>query len=134
MQQTTTIGTAVSDMLNNALAAVVSCEDEQFGFTPTPEYIDALHEVLPQLDGLDKQVVEMCINHLSVIRLIDVDPCYNGVFALVGSKFVSGNVNQVVLQHLNKCCDEVAACIRANIHGDAADELVNGIEMFVFDN
>ena len=45
MQQTTTIGTAVLDMLNNALAAVVSCEDEQFGFTPTPEYIDALHEM-----------------------------------------------------------------------------------------
>ena len=127
--QTTTVGVPVSDALNSALVSVTE-NDETFGWSVTDEYIDALKAVLPEVEGNDRRIVEMCINYPDTVRLVDIDETFNGIFAVVSSNFQYRSVDVNGLKLLTESCNRVANCIRAHVQGDDANELVNGIEMF----
>ena len=128
--QTTTVGVPVSDALNSALVKV-SENDETFGWSATNEYIDALKAVLPEVEGNNRRIVEMCINYPDTVRLVDIDATFNGIFAVVSSNFQYRSVDVNGLKLLTESCNRVANCIWSHMQGDDANELVNGIEMFV---
>ena len=128
--QTTTVGVPVSDELNSALVSVTE-NDETFGWSVTDEYIDALKAVLPEVEGTDRRIVEMCINYPNIVRLVDIDATFNGCFAVVSSNFQYRSVDVKGLKQLTESCNRVANCIREHVQGNDANELVNGIEMFV---
>ena len=132
--QTTTVGVPVSAALNSALVKV-SENDETFGWSVPDEYIDALKAVLPEVEGNNRRLVEMCINYSDIVRLVDIDTTFNGIFAVVSRHFQYHSVNDNELKQLldynNRVinCIQVANCIRAHVQGDDATELVNGIEV-----
>lgn len=128
--QTTTVGVPVSDELNSALVNVTE-NDETFGWSVTDEYIDALKAVLPEVEGNNRRIVEMCINYPNIVRLVDIDPTFNGIFAVVSSNFQYRSVDVKGLKLLTESCNQVANCIREHLQCDDANELVNGIEMVV---
>ena len=102
--QTTTVGVPVSDELNSALVNVTE-NDETFGWSVTDEYIDALKAVLPEVEGNDRRIVEMCINYPDTVRLVDIDETFNGIFAVVSSNFQYRSVDVNGLKLLTESCN-----------------------------
>ena len=133
--QTTTVGVPVSDALNSALR-VVTKNYKTLGWSVTDKYIDTLKAVLPEVEGNDRRIVEMCINHPNIVRLVDIEATFNGYFAVVSRHFQYHSVNDNELKQLldysNRVvnCIQVANCIQLYVQGDDANELVNGIEVF----
>ena len=133
--QTTTVGVPVSDALNSALR-VVTKNYKTLGWSVTDKYIDTLKAVLLEVDGNDRRIVEMCINYSDIVRLVDIDTTFNGIFAVVSRHFQYHSVNDNELKQLldysNRVvnCIQVANCIQLYVQGDDANELVNGIEVF----